>query len=99
MAGRASVELHTLIFFKDQEVVADARVTRVSASFWLSEHCSHTHALPKISPRPPELGQSPYRSPRQSVGLGGWPSLCSHGRLCHAGRSCSLWQLWRPDLG
>ena len=30
MAGRASVELHTLIFFKDQEVVADARVTRVS---------------------------------------------------------------------
>ncbi len=30
MAGRASVELHTLIFFKDREVIADARVTRVS---------------------------------------------------------------------
>ena len=29
MAGRASVELHTLIFFKDREVIADARVTRV----------------------------------------------------------------------
>lgn len=29
MAGRASVELHTLIFFKDRTVVADARVTKV----------------------------------------------------------------------
>ena len=28
MAGRASVELHTLVFFKDREVVADARVTK-----------------------------------------------------------------------
>ncbi|CAL5222204.1 g4534 [Coccomyxa viridis] len=32
MAGRASVELHTLIFFKDREVIADARVTRVRAN-------------------------------------------------------------------
>ena len=32
MAGRASVELHTLIFFKDRQVVADARVTRVKAN-------------------------------------------------------------------
>lgn len=31
-AGRASVELHTLIFFKDREVVADARITRVKAN-------------------------------------------------------------------
>ncbi len=29
MAGRASVELHTLIFFKGRTVVADARVTKV----------------------------------------------------------------------
>lgn len=29
MAGRASVELHTLIFFKSRTVVADARVTKV----------------------------------------------------------------------
>jgi hypothetical protein len=29
MAGRASVELHTLIFFKDNSVVADARVVKV----------------------------------------------------------------------
>ena len=28
-AGRASTELHTLIFFKDRTVVADARVTKV----------------------------------------------------------------------
>eukprot|EP00775_Hariotina_reticulata_P011972 gene11972-12115_t len=32
MAGRASVELHTLIFFKDRSVVADARVTKVKAN-------------------------------------------------------------------
>jgi hypothetical protein len=31
LAGRASVELHTLIFFNKRTVVADARVTRVSA--------------------------------------------------------------------
>lgn len=31
MAGRASVELHTLIFFKDRTIIADARITRVSA--------------------------------------------------------------------
>lgn len=29
LAGRASVELHTLIFFKDRTVVADARVVKV----------------------------------------------------------------------
>lgn len=29
MAGRASVELHTLIYFKDRSVVADARITKV----------------------------------------------------------------------
>lgn len=28
LAGRASVELHTLIFFKDRTVLADARVTK-----------------------------------------------------------------------
>ena len=32
MAGRASVELHTLIFFKDRAVLADARVTKVKSS-------------------------------------------------------------------
>jgi hypothetical protein len=32
MAGRASVELHTLIFFKSRIVVADARVTKARAS-------------------------------------------------------------------
>ncbi|GFR51506.1 hypothetical protein Agub_g13921 [Astrephomene gubernaculifera] len=32
MAGRASVELHTLIFFKSRSVIADARVTRVKAN-------------------------------------------------------------------
>ncbi|KAI8464454.1 MAG: hypothetical protein J3K34DRAFT_526194 [Monoraphidium minutum] len=32
MAGRASVELHTLIFFRSREVVADARVTKVKAN-------------------------------------------------------------------
>ena len=31
MAGRASVELHTLIFFRERQVVADARITKVSA--------------------------------------------------------------------
>lgn len=30
MAGRASVELYTLMFFKDQSVLADARVVKVS---------------------------------------------------------------------
>lgn len=34
LAGRASVELHTLIFFKDRTVIADARVTKVAPSFW-----------------------------------------------------------------
>lgn len=29
LAGRASVDLHTLIFFKDKQIVTDARVTRV----------------------------------------------------------------------
>lgn len=29
LAGRASVELHTLIFFKGRMVVADARVVKV----------------------------------------------------------------------
>ncbi len=29
MAGRASVELHTLIFFRSRQMVADARVTKV----------------------------------------------------------------------
>lgn len=32
MAGRASVELHTLIFFRGREVIADARVTKVKAN-------------------------------------------------------------------
>jgi hypothetical protein len=32
MAGRASVELHTLVFFKNRTVVADARVTKVRRS-------------------------------------------------------------------
>ncbi|KAF5828225.1 hypothetical protein DUNSADRAFT_18006 [Dunaliella salina] len=32
LAGRASVELHTLIFFKDRTVHADARVTKVKAN-------------------------------------------------------------------
>ena len=32
MAGRASVELHTLIYFKDRTVLADARITKVSTS-------------------------------------------------------------------
>lgn len=30
-AGRASVELHTLIFFKNRHVTADARVIKVRA--------------------------------------------------------------------
>ena len=38
MAGRASVELHTLIFFKDREVIADARVTRVGEEASLPAH-------------------------------------------------------------
>jgi len=32
LAGRASVELHTLIFFKERQILADARVTRVKAN-------------------------------------------------------------------
>ncbi|KAK9825185.1 hypothetical protein WJX81_004330 [Elliptochloris bilobata] len=32
MAGRASVELHTLIFFRARDVVADARITKVRAN-------------------------------------------------------------------
>ncbi|KAL3151102.1 hypothetical protein ABBQ38_012969 [Trebouxia sp. C0009 RCD-2024] len=32
MAGRASVELHTLIFFNNRTIVADARITRVRAN-------------------------------------------------------------------
>eukprot|EP00887_Chlorella_sp_A99_P004969 scaffold4.g4969.t1 len=35
MAGRASVELHTLIFFRSRQVVADARVTKASRRCWL----------------------------------------------------------------
>eukprot|EP00983_Pelagomonas_calceolata_P128259 1161493-Pelagomonas_calceolata.AAC.3 len=36
MAGRASVELHTLIFFKDRTVHADARVTKAGQSLQVS---------------------------------------------------------------
>jgi exosome complex exonuclease DIS3/RRP44 len=32
LAGRASVELHTLIFFKEREVIADARITKIKSS-------------------------------------------------------------------
>lgn len=32
LAGRGSVELHTLVFFKDKSVVADARVTKVQSN-------------------------------------------------------------------
>jgi exosome complex exonuclease DIS3/RRP44 len=32
LAGRSSVELHTLIFFKSRTVVADARVTKVGGA-------------------------------------------------------------------
>lgn len=32
LAGRASVELHTLIFFKDRQVIADARITKVKSN-------------------------------------------------------------------
>lgn len=32
LAGRASVELHTLIFFLNRTLMADARVTRVKAN-------------------------------------------------------------------
>lgn len=39
MAGRASVELHTLIFFKDASTVADARVVKVG-------HDACVHVLP-----------------------------------------------------
>lgn len=40
MAGRASVELHTLVFFKDNSVVADARVVMVSRDDpWLMSAC------------------------------------------------------------
>ena len=39
MAGRASVELHTLIFFRGKEVVADARITKVRLSPILPEQC------------------------------------------------------------
>ena len=83
MAGRASVELHTLIFFKDQEVIADARVTRVSATHTCSEHCSLTHAPPGLSkPCVAYLGEvSAWASWRASEAIG---------------RSCSLCQLWRP---
>jgi hypothetical protein len=38
MAGRASVELHTLIFFKDRAVVADARVTKVTHGVCARHH-------------------------------------------------------------
>ena len=43
MAGRASVELHTLIFFKDRTIIADARITRVS-------HLSMSNEQMKSSP-------------------------------------------------
>lgn len=36
MAGRASVELHTLIYFKDRSILADARITKVSQSYNIS---------------------------------------------------------------
>ena len=32
LAGRASVELHTVIFFKERQILADARVTRVKSN-------------------------------------------------------------------
>lgn len=37
MAGRSSVELHTLIFFRGRTVVADARITKVHS---LLDHIS-----------------------------------------------------------
>lgn len=52
MAGRASVELHTLIFFKNRTVVADARVTAVRIppigdclSFWVEVVCVFSGAV------------------------------------------------------
>lgn len=56
MAGRASVELHTLIFFRGRDVVADARVTKVRVRVCLLCVCAceggarergaaHTHFL------------------------------------------------------
>lgn len=39
MAGRASVELHTLIFFKSRSVVADARVTKVRGGAGGRQQC------------------------------------------------------------
>ena len=35
MAGRASVELHTLIFFNERIALADARITKVRSKCWL----------------------------------------------------------------
>lgn len=56
MAGRASVELHTLIFFKDREVIADARVTKVCALCLAREfavpypHCGASSPLLTVAP-------------------------------------------------
>lgn len=42
MAGRASVELHTLIFFKDRSVIADARITKVCVTASHKRHFKHS---------------------------------------------------------
>lgn len=42
MAGRASVELHTLIFFKDRIIIADARITRVFYCRFIEIHVLYT---------------------------------------------------------
>lgn len=64
-AGRASVELHTLIFFNNRSVTADARVVKVPrAARMVIGHCEHLHE--GISALPRGAG-APWRSMR-SIG-------------------------------
>lgn len=45
MAGRASVELHTLIFFRDRTALADARITKVSHLL----RCDPLNGMPRLA--------------------------------------------------
>ncbi len=64
LAGRASVELHTLIFFAGRRVVADARVTRVRANGLVV-------FVPKYGIEGPVFFDAAERAAKEAAGVGG----------------------------
>ena len=64
LAGRASVELHTLIFFKDRTLVADARITRVRC---LCNSCCKPIRMALAQSKP-----LPAAAPNSCSSLMGW---------------------------